>query len=210
MVSNVMPLLIRRTALASLLMSHDSPKMFPTIRKEEATERQPATLSCGVASIAFVLPGAPQKRAALCAERDSTPITPARKERIKMTDRKRTTAIQVRVTEQEKRQMERQARRCGLSLSGYLRLVGSGKAAAAFPHQRFRDLYRQVNGLRENLNTQTTEQTAAKLDELAGQILTAYANEDMGPPQSQAALWGEEHPRSGELSTLAPEAMNGA
>lgn len=38
-----------------------------------------------------------------------------------MTDRKRTTAIQVRVTEQEKRRMERQAKRCGLSLSGYLR-----------------------------------------------------------------------------------------
>ncbi len=33
-----------------------------------------------------------------------------------MTDRKRTTAIQVRVTEQEKRKLERQAKRCGLSL----------------------------------------------------------------------------------------------
>lgn len=43
-----------------------------------------------------------------------------------MTDRKRTTAIQVRVTEQEKRTLERQARRCGLSLSGYLRQVGVG------------------------------------------------------------------------------------
>lgn len=95
-----------------------------------------------------------------------------------MTDRKRTTAIQVRVTEQEKCQMERQARRCGLSLSGYLRRVGSGKAAAASPRQRFRDLYRQVNGLRENLNAQTMEQTAAKLDELAGQLLTAYTSEE--------------------------------
>ncbi len=56
---------------------------YPTLHRKEATERQPATLSCGVASIAFVLPGAPQKRAALCAERGSTPITPARKERIK-------------------------------------------------------------------------------------------------------------------------------
>lgn len=41
-------------------------------------------LSRGVASIAFVLPQAPQKRAALCAERGPTPITPVRKERIKM------------------------------------------------------------------------------------------------------------------------------
>ena len=59
-----------------------------------------------------------------------------------MTDRKRTTAIQVRVTEQEKRKLERQARQCGLSLSGYLRRVGAGKPAATFPRRRFRDLYR--------------------------------------------------------------------
>ena len=91
-----------------------------------------------------------------------------------MTDRKRTTAIQVRVTEQEKRRMERQAKRCGLSLSGYLRRVGAGKTAAAFPSQRFRDFYRQVNGLRENISVQPIERTAAQLDELAGQLLSAY------------------------------------
>ena len=62
-----------------------------------------------------------------------------------MTDRKRTTAIQVRVTEQEKRKLERQAKRCGLSLSGYLRRVGAGKPAAVFPSQRFHALYQQVN-----------------------------------------------------------------
>ena len=95
-----------------------------------------------------------------------------------MTDRKRTTAIQVRVTEQEKRRMERQAKRCGLSLSGYLRRVGAGKTAAAFPSQRFRDLYRQVNGLRENLAAQPIERTAVQLDELAGQLLTAYTSGD--------------------------------
>ena len=93
-----------------------------------------------------------------------------------MTDRKRTTAIQVRVTEQEKRRMERQAKRCGLSLSGYLRRMGVGKTAMAFPSQRFRDLYQQVNRLRENLAMQPTERTAAQLDELAGQLLSAYTS----------------------------------
>ena len=93
-----------------------------------------------------------------------------------MTDRKRTAAIQVRVTEQEKRKLERQARRCGLSLSGYLRRVGTGKPAAAFPRQRFHALYQQVNTLRDNLATQPMERTAVQLDELAGQILTAYTS----------------------------------
>ena len=93
-----------------------------------------------------------------------------------MIDRKRTTAIQVRVTEQEKRKLERQARRCGLSLSGYLRRVGAGKPATAFPRQRFQTLYQQVNALRDNLTTQPMERTAAQLDELAEQILTAYTS----------------------------------
>lgn len=93
-----------------------------------------------------------------------------------MTGRKRTIAIQVRVTEQEKRKLERQARQCGLSLSGYLRRVGTGKTVMTFPSQRFRDFYRQVNGLRENLAAQPMERTGAQLDELAGQILTAYTS----------------------------------
>lgn len=97
-----------------------------------------------------------------------------------MTDRKRTTAIHVRVTEQEKRQLERQARRCGLSLSGYLRRVGSGKAVTTFPSQQFRDLYQQVNSLKANLGVQTAEQTAAQLDELAGQLLFAYTSGGTG------------------------------
>ena len=94
-----------------------------------------------------------------------------------MTDRKRATAIQVRVTEQEKRKLERQAKRCGLSLSGYLRRGGAGKPAAVFPRQRFHALYQQVNALRDNLTIQPVERTAAQLDELAGQILTAYTSE---------------------------------
>ena len=93
-----------------------------------------------------------------------------------MTDRKRTTAIQVRVTEQEKRKLERQAKRCGLSLSGYLRRVGTEEPAAVFPRQRFHALYQRVNFLRDNLTTQPMERTAAQLDELAGQILTAYTS----------------------------------
>ena len=78
-----------------------------------------------------------------------------------MTYRKRTTAIQVRVTEQEKRKLERQAKRCGLSLSGYLRRVGTGEPVAAFHSQRFHELYRQVNGLRDDPTTQPMERTMA-------------------------------------------------
>ena len=39
------------------------------------------------------------------------------------------------------------------------------------------DSLQQVNALRDNLTTQPVERTAAQLDELAGQILTAYTSE---------------------------------
>ena len=128
-----------------------------------------------VESIAFVLPGAPQKRAALCAEMGSAPVTSVRKERLNMTYRKRTTAIQVRVTEQEKRKLERQAKRCGLSLSGYLRRVGVGKSTAAFLYQRFHALYQRSAVYAINSDSQPLEPTVAQLDELSGQILSDYA-----------------------------------
>lgn len=95
-----------------------------------------------------------------------------------MTDRKRTVAIQVRVTEWEKRQMERRARRCGLSLSGYLRRAGVGESVSGLSCQGFRTLYQTVNALRENLRTQTYEETAGQLEELAGQILAVYTESE--------------------------------
>lgn len=94
-----------------------------------------------------------------------------------MTDRKRTTAIQVRVTEQEKRTLERQARRCGLSLSGYLRQVGVGRTVTEVPSQWFHNLYQKINYVRMQLHIQPMERTMAQLDELAGEILTAYTSE---------------------------------
>lgn len=85
---------------------------------------------------------------------------------------KRTAAIQVRVTKQEKLKLERQSRRCGLSLSGYLRRAGSGKAVTAFPSQRFRSLYQQVNSLQGTLRTRSPDQTEARPNELAGHRLS--------------------------------------
>ena len=41
--------------------------------------------------------------------------------------RKRTYGINVRVSKEEKERLERMARRCGISLSAYLRRLGMGK-----------------------------------------------------------------------------------
>ena len=82
---------ITHDAIARMLPTESNRKntLDITLKREAGSVRIPTRqvqklpLSTGIASIAFVLPGAPPKRAALCAERGSTPITPARKERIK-------------------------------------------------------------------------------------------------------------------------------
>jgi len=45
--------------------------------------------------------------------------------------RTRTVAINIRVTEGEKRRMESAAKKCGISLSAYLRKLGLGKEVQA-------------------------------------------------------------------------------
>ena len=159
--------------LVSLLYSIDP----TTIRRKEAIEwtaRHPVLW--GSEHSFCVAGGTPKAGGTFCRE-GFYPYHPGQKGADQMTDRKRTTAIQVRVTEREKRKLERQAKRCGLSLSGYLRRVGAGKPAAVFPSQRFHALYQRVNFLRDNLTTQPIERTAAQLDELAGEILNAYTSE---------------------------------
>ncbi len=86
-----------------------------------------------------------------------------------MTDRKRTTAIQVRVTEQEKAKAGASGQTVRPISIRDLRRVGAGKPAAVFPRQRFHALYQQVNFLRITSPPKPVDQTAAQLDELAGQ-----------------------------------------
>ena len=64
--------------------------------------------------------------------------------------RQRTTAINIRVTEGEKRKMETAAKKCGLSLSAYLRKLGLGKEVQATLPQEFYEAYRGLTSLRDN------------------------------------------------------------
>ena len=52
--------------------------------------------------------------------------------------RKRTYGINVRVSKEEKERLEQMARRCGISLSAYLRRLGMGEdLSAPHPMERF-------------------------------------------------------------------------
>ena len=88
--------------------------------------------------------------------------------------RERTNAINIRVTESEKRRMEKAARMCGLSLSAYLRKLGLGKEVKAIAPQSFYEVYSQIKVLKADWKTSpevAVEQGFERLEQL---ILNAY------------------------------------
>lgn len=64
-----------------------------------------------------------------------------------MSNRKRNLGINVRVTEQEKKRITRNAKRCGLSSSEYLRQLGSCHSPKAIPTPEIREACRMLSEL---------------------------------------------------------------
>ena len=96
--------------------------------------------------------------------------------------RQRTTAINIRVTETEKRKMENAAKKCGLSLSAYLRNLGLGKEVQATLPQEFYEAYRGLTSLRDNFKSLSDDRISAGFDYVVSKFLKAYHT--IGEPES--------------------------
>ena len=97
--------------------------------------------------------------------------------------RKRNFNINVRVTEGEKKRLTRAAKRCGVSLSEYLRKVGLNKNLTKKPSQKLYEVYASVNDLRSNLYPLDGRILERKLSYIEQKILSAYherAEDDRG------------------------------
>lgn len=88
--------------------------------------------------------------------------------------RQRPIAINIRVTENEKRKMERAARMCGLSLSAYLRKIALGKEVKAIAPSEFYEIYRKLLSTRADLKVLSEVNMATALDDIAGAMLKLY------------------------------------
>ena len=88
--------------------------------------------------------------------------------------RERAIAINIRVTETEKRKMERNAKFCGVSLSAYLRKVALGKEVRAVAPQSFYETYRQVKVLKAGWKTSSEATVDRAFEMLEQSILNAY------------------------------------
>ena len=96
--------------------------------------------------------------------------------------RQRTTAINIRVTEGEKRKMKTAAKKCGLSLSAYLRKLGLGKEVQATLPQEFYEAYRGLTSLRDNWKSLSEANVNANFNDVVSKLLKAYHS--IGEPES--------------------------
>ena len=88
--------------------------------------------------------------------------------------RTRTVAINIRVTEGEKRRMESAAKKCGISLSAYLRKLRLGKEVQAISPPSFYEAYRELTRLRDSWKTLPDETIDRYFNGVIQKFLQAY------------------------------------
>lgn len=117
--------------------------------------------------------------------------------------------IKVRLSEEENEKLKRCSAACGLSQSALIRQLCKGKAPKPQPKKEFWEvlnaLYDVYNSFQE---CSKYEPSALEICKEIECLILDLQEAKTGTPQSR--LCGEkEHPRNGELSALAAEAMNG-
>ena len=65
--------------------------------------------------------------------------------------RNRTVEINVRVNETEKKKLQRNAKKSGLSLSAYLRKTGLNQEIYEIPDKKLQDIYTLICQIKDNL-----------------------------------------------------------
>ena len=88
--------------------------------------------------------------------------------------RKRNFNINLRVTKGEKKRLTRAAKRCGISLSEYLRKVGLDKKLTEKPSAKLYEAYSNISDLLRDFSTLDRRYIEMRLKEIEHKILSAY------------------------------------
>ena len=117
--------------------------------------------------------------------------------------------IKVRLSEEENEKLKRCAAACGLSQSALIRQLCKGKAPKPQPQKEFWELLNALYDVHNSFQKCSKyEPSALEICKESECMILELQEAKTGTPQS--LLCGEkEHPRNGELSALAAEAMNG-
>ena len=117
--------------------------------------------------------------------------------------------IKVRLSEEESEKLKRCAAACGLSQSALIRQLCKGKASKPQPQKEFWEVLEALYSVHNSFKSCAKfEPSALEICKEIECLIFELQEAKTGTPQS--LLCGEkEHPRNGELSALAAEAMNG-
>ena len=117
--------------------------------------------------------------------------------------------IKVRLFEEENEKLKHCAAACGLSQSAFIRQLCKGEKPKSQPQKEFWELLEALYAVHNGFQKCSKyEPSAAEICVEIERLILDLQEAKTGTPQS--LLCGEkEHPRNGELSALAAEAMNG-
>lgn len=88
--------------------------------------------------------------------------------------RTRTVGIYIRVTEQEKKRIERFAKKCGLSVSEYLRQLANGHTPNEIPSDNFFTVAHYLQMITEDFKGRNDEKFVAYVKGCISDLYTTY------------------------------------
>ena len=88
------------------------------------------------------------------------------------------TDIHIRVSEKDKKALQRSAKRAGLSLSAYLRMTGLNQQIQVKPSEALHDCYRVVIDLLQTFRKSTAHSVEQRLNYLQDKLLIAYHEQE--------------------------------
>ena len=92
--------------------------------------------------------------------------------------RKRTSVIQLRVTAQEKKRIEMNAKKSGMTLSNYLRQLAFGFEPTILPREEILRMHRELCWIKQLLSSSNREDLLARLNQIQqGLFALCFPNE---------------------------------
>ena len=93
---------------------------------------------------------------------------------------KKVTEICIRVSQNEKKKLQRNAKKSGLSLSSYLRKVGLKEEIYSIPDKDFYKIYVEISNLKNEIFSMTTLKINERLEEIQRDFLNIYNSKKVG------------------------------
>lgn len=79
-----------------------------------------------------------------------------------------------RITKKDKNKIQNKAKKCGLSLSEFIRKCCLEKEIYSIPNEKYREIYLKLNELKNNIYNLNIEHIKNELEEISSEILKLY------------------------------------